>query len=937
MRRTNLLFLLCTMFLALVLGSCSMDNNMITDAPTENEQDPSSGQETADTMKGTWTCVTDPSRTLTFTDETFFKSTDGTVAYIDPEKSSWFIGNGYLKGKFIKDSFNCIYLEDLGYFHKDGTSVIEDSSASLIGGMWELEDGKYYMFIPYENIYYFYTPNNAGDECGTGNYSIDGNFLTLHSSDGKTRYLQIRKSFGKMIVGDCVIATNSDIYKSVDHLLRSFEGSYGHPGFYHTVDVDSYGLIRVGERLGIVTINGRDRLRIFLVDDILDYSSFLYPGSMELVSGEKPAGSTVISSSFSGKWKYANEEWRIDSSSGYAEYMDGTYLLRQEGDRLYAYGKEDLQMKYVLRIINGSLYCINVFPANNLFDPSSELQTPIGPGFSYDGQWNSGTDPDPGDPGEEVSITGVWSSDELLMDYEFHEDGTCLYPDGQTQKSGRWTSDSEGKISVYDSYGSLHSTAAYSSIDDSLTFSFISSQMSSVTFFRSSGQSSLADKLVDTWFSNTDRLYVFNEDGSVFGDGFGYGTASWKCLDDEVLFFDAEGQQTSRYTCSATGETISLGNYTLSRYSYPSSYMVRDYVDAFAPNMNYLHIDENNVATIRMNRTLEFRVMAYPTYNTASQRLTIRLYTMTGDNAGNIYVNVSGRFLTDSVIYCNNMPYLSSSPSLTIPVVLVEESLAGEIRTVEEVYRNEQTGNTVKLTEDGKITIPGSGENSYFIISDKLYYKTDNGCVVTDYDGQSLVIGILEYGIYDGAPDYKGDPALLGIWHNQAKTVHYRFVETGGKGYMYKGGTESFAETYRFTIYSEQLHYWEEGNYKNSNAFDMYSVSGDSLTIDGTPLTRCTCDNIVYRIEPSSIAEIAGIYVKEIIEDEYIDMIEIFADGTSMILYGDDKHEVKFTIEDGKLKTYIIQDNYREDASDYCYMTNKGLYFGGVMLTRKAP
>ena len=936
MRRIIRASILYIIIFSITITSCSLN-------PPETDQIPGgedvgnipSQPGTADTLKGTWTCITDRTKTLTFQDEIFFRTSDGTTAYVDMERGAWLMGNGYYQGEFGKDEFNCIWLEDLGYYHKDGTAIIEDGSASIIGGKWELEDDEYYMIDPHGSIYYYHGTNDAA---GVGTWSLGSDVLTLKSLEGEIMNYPIRKDFGKTIVGDCVISSTTDNYPSSRGSLESYAGSYGHPGFYWTVNLDEYGLIQIGDRYGIVVPYG-SYISVLLVDDVLNSSSFKYSRLLELDPGLKPTGSTTISQTFAGKWKSASEEWRIDAGSSYAEQGEQSYLLRQDGDRLFAYNTQSLEMDYVLRLTNGQLYSVRVFPSHSPFNPEKELEPPMGTGMTHEGDWDSGIDPG---VDEDVSFAGTWVSTEILRDYVFNEDGSCLYPDGKEQGEGTWSIDGDGQVRVLDGNGLLHSIGSYYTNEECMRFNFASGTLTSFEFTRSDLPSGPDETLVGSWYSSSGRLHAFRPDGSYFGYGMAQGNSFWKCMDGYALIYDDEGKKHSQmpYSISDDGFSLTIDNESTSRYIYPAQYIGHEYVDAFAPDKNYFRISADNVATIRMNGWPEFQLMAYPVYIESNDRLSINLYTMDGSRAGIIHTSVSGSPVDPPyVIACSNMPYSPSSYS-TEPVVLLEASKAGYIKTVEQIYTNKLTGDTVCLTADGKISIPYSGEKDYFIIEDKIYCKAPSAsrCEVFSYNEERLIVNGQEYLAGETSslePDYHRDPALLGTWHNEDVSVHYHFEDVG-YGILYKGSASILGSTpYRFSPVSDKLYIWKDGNF--AKTYEVYNlhISGNTMTLNGETFTRCTCDGLAYRIEPKSLAEMAGTYVAVIGENLYeIPMIEIAPDGSSKLLY-DSGYEFEFRIENGKLRTYLIKGQYIEDASSFSYMTNRGLYYGGLILERK--
>ena len=185
-------------------------------------------------------------------------------------------------------------------------------------------------------------------------------------------------------------------------------------------------------------------------------------------------------------------------------------------------------------------------------------------------------------------------------------------------------------------------------------------------------------------------------------------------------------------------------------------------------------------------------------------------------------------------------------------------------------------------------------------------------------------------------PEFQSDPALLERWHNTLASrhfVHYYFKDDGT---MLIGNDVVYGNVpYRYTTLGNSLYMWVDGYYTSTYVRFDYSVSGDELRINDGLFTRCYEEDLAYIKQPSSIREIAGKYVLDYEGLEIVQMIEIDTNGNGTIIY--DSHslyELKFIMENEKLKTYLIKGSHYQDFSEYCFYTTKGLYYGGVLLTR---
>lgn len=921
-----------TLFLsfALIVASCAQP-----DIPKEDYTPPPAEEEYLRT--GRWTNIQDESDYITFSTDTTFTDAEGKNWNIDEKTGTYYISQNSKKD-IVFDQFYCVYLEEKGFYHKDDSPIVDDTTSSLGGGLWNLSENKFYLFHPGNGRYYAFDYHDYSfSEQGT--YVISNGHLNLSSENGSEYSFPIEKSYGKNIIGDIVISPKNNRYSSE---IASYAGTYGHQGYYMNAILDEYGFGKLGAVNGFVYIDlGNRSLCTKGFEDRFDSSGQLFGLSrISLKKGETAVGDTSIDEGFSGIWERGDLEFKIDAEKSVAEHNGKIYYLRDDGSRLFLYDADDYIMYYILEKANDMLYCkeflLGFSETNNAYEAISLVN-----GYKRTGDWNTDIESpeDPVDPPQEISLTGTWESSNVYKPYVFNADGSCLYPIGEKQEEGTWKLDYDGKYRIYSITGISQAQAKIDEITGELRIE--STNHEDASFTKGEGQYPMDENIFGAWILNGNMIHDFSPDGHYFGSGM-MGEECWyKTAENKYHLYDENGDRISTKDYSIMGTSIVINSLRGDKYEYPSGYLTGYYVDAFTPDEYFIKIDSLQNATIKLG-PMEYQCKTYPEIDEITGDILLNLY-FTGyeHNAGSLYRSVRLIRLDDDAVYAVEFPLSYPTANEKRKVLLVDASKKELIHTSEKKYINEQYGKEIRLEEDGKMLTPSGEYVSYVLVGGKIYYEEGSSRYnVSSWSEGSMIFDGNEYlesetGILP-EPEFTSDPALLGRWHNTLASrhfVHYYFKDDGT---MLIGNDVVYGNVpYRYTTHENSLYMWVDGYYTSSYVRFDYSVSGDELRINDASFTRCYEEDLAYIKQPSSIREIAGKYVLDYEGLEIVQMIEIDTNGNGTIIY--DSHslyELKFIMEDGKLKTYLIKSSHHQDISDYCFYTTKGLYYGGLLLTR---
>lgn len=913
----------------LIIASCSQP-----DIPEEELPPPPI--EEVHSRTGRWTNIQDASDFITFTDDTTFIDEEGKRWNIDENEKKYYISLNSKKDIDF-DQFNCVYLEGKGFYHKDDSPIIDDTNSTLRGGLWKLYENRFYFFHPGNDRYYsFDYIDDSFSEQGT--YSINSGYLRLTPENGEEYNFQIKKSYGKSIIGNIVISPVNGKYSSI----AKYAGTYGHQGYYMNATLDEYGFGKLGDVNGFVYIlPGNGSLATKGFENRFDSYNLLFnTRGISLKRGESAVGDTTIDKSFSGVWKLDNEEFKIDAEKSVAEHDGKTYYLRDDGNRLFLYDAEDYIMYYIFEKANDMLYCKEFLIGFRENDNAYGTISTAGIGYIKTGDWNSDIEaPDePVDPPEEIRLEGTWESKEVYKAYVFYDDGSCLYPVGGKQEEGTWKLALDGTYHIYSKNGTIQANGRLNEISGELEIKS-SLNHEDASFLKGEGQYPLDESIIGAWVLNSTSIYDFSPNGRYFGSGM-MGEECWfKTAGNQYHLYDENGDRILTNAYSFMGTNIVIGSSTGEKYEYPAGYLAGQYVDAFAPDDYSITIDSSQNATIKLNQR-EYQCKTYPMIDDNTGDIILNLYFLEyGHNAGLLYTSVRFTKLDDDSMYTLGFPTSYPTLSTSRKVLLIDAAKKDLLHTSGNIYIDEQTKKEIKLGEDGSMLIPSGKYVSYVLVGGKIYYEDNSRYNVSSWSEGSMTFNGVEYiesetGILP-EPEFTCDTMLLGTWHNTYASQHFVHYYFKDDGTMQIGNNVVYVNTeYRYTTSGNKLYMWVDGYFTSTYAIFDYSVSGGELMLNKASFTKCN-EELAQIIQPSSIREIVGKYVFEFEEIDIVKMIEIDSDGNGTLLYDDHSmYKLKFTMEGGKLKTYLIRNNHSQDFSDYCFYTTKGLYYAGLLLTK---